>query len=138
MCIIWSQKSNVTVSDNRAPVGKWYTCSICICNYFFAPHVLLIWYEKNKDSFKQVVQLYPTGWQFETLSGSNYFFLYMHVCKHKSKIFVIYSTNYYIPIVNPRRLNTQALDVNILWVQALLWALRTNLHQWTVEFGRSW
>lgn len=80
-------------TNNRAPVGqtidKWYKCSICICKYFFEPHVLLIWYEKNKDSFKQVVQLYPTGWQFETLSGSHFFF-YMHECKHKSKFYIFY------------------------------------------------
>lgn len=120
------------MSDNRAPVGqtidKWYKCSICICKYFFfEPHVLLIWYEKNKDSFKQVVQLYPTGWQFETLSGSHFFFFTCMSVSTKAKY-----SSYILHIllttklkVNPRRLNTQALDVNILWVHAWLWALRT-------------
>lgn len=103
-------------------------------------HLMYCWFGMRK------IKIHSSKWSSYTrqVGSSKHWaaaiiiFLYMHVCKHKSKIFVIYSTNYYIPIVNPRRLNTQALDVNILWVHAWLWALRTNLHQWTVEYGRSW
>lgn len=121
------------MSDNRAPVGqtidKWYKCSICICKYFFfEPHVLLIWYEKNKDSFKQVVQ---SSYTRQVGSSKHwaaviFFFTCMSVstkAKYSSYILHILLT---IKLkVNPRRLNTQALDVNILWVHAWLWALRT-------------
>lgn len=119
------------MSDNRAPVGqtidKWYKCSICICKYFFF-NLMYCWFGMRK------IKIHSSKWSSYTRQvGSSkhwaaviFFFTCMSVstkAKYSSYILHILLT---IKLkVNPRRLNTQALDVNILWVHAWLWALRT-------------
>lgn len=64
-------------------------------------HLMYCWFGMRK------IKIHSSKWSSYTRQvGSSkhwaaaiIFFLYMHVCKHKSKIFVIYSTNYYIPKV---------------------------------------